>query len=353
MYLVHWPPIALYRAYTLSELSYGVSALLAVITVLLTVLLHYQVERRFYRRGAAIYTGWRGVPLLSATAALLFCASLYVVQIQADHVSQRQVVLSSEAIKSYKGRRYQLKKRHCHIDHLADEGRCPTPQERNVLFIGNSHEVDGFNILAAALPTDNRQFWVLFGNTNACDNLEATAEWATSSSAQCQSRLDKLRASLETNKWQTIIYSARRPAKRDKLPVITMLEAMKRRFPSLSIVVIDDYITTKESCGSLINQWGSALACKDPRYVEFFPGMHPSSDIYIYRDRLNKLATAWVSKTDLLCSSSNIRDCEVTTPDGHPIFVDRHHLTFEFATYVGGLLQQQNPSWLATLSRQH
>jgi peptidoglycan/LPS O-acetylase OafA/YrhL len=351
MYLAHWPPIALYRAYTLSELSYGVSAMLAAITVLLTLLLHYQVERRFYRRGAVRDTGWRGVPALSASAALLFCVSLYVVQIQADQVSQRQVVLSADAIKNYKTGRWQLTKRHCRIDQFADGERCPNPQERNLLFIGNSLEPDGFNIFAAALPTDSRQYWARFGTTNGCDNLEATAEWATSSTTKCQTRLDKLLASLETNNWQTIIYSAARPAIQNKLPLITVLETMKRRIPSLAIIVIDDYIITKEDCGSLINNWGSALACRDPLHAAYFPGMFPQRDIY--RDRLNKLATAWVSKTDLLCSSPDIRDCEVTTPDGHPMSVDTLHLTFEFATYVGELLRQQNPNWLIKLSRQH
>ena len=351
MYLVHWPPIALYRAYTLSELSYGVSALLAVITVLLTLLLHYQVERRFYQRGVVKNTSWRGAPTVSASIALLLCLSLYFVHIQADRVSQRQALLSAEVIESYQKGRFQLIRRHCRIDQLTDAKRCPNPQERDLLFIGNSHEPDGFNILAAALPTDNRQSWVRFGATNECDNLKATAEWATSSSDQCQARLEKLWASLETNKWRTIIYSARRPAVQNKLPLITVLETMKRRVPSLSIIVIDDYISTKEHCGSIINQWGSALACKDSRHVDYFPGMFPQDDIY--RDRLNNLATAWVSKTDLLCSSPNIRDCEVTTPDGHPMFIDSHHLTFEFATYFGELLRQQNPSWLTKLSGQH
>ena len=46
MYLVHWPPIALYHAYTLSELTYGVSAALGALTVLLTLLLHHQVENQ-------------------------------------------------------------------------------------------------------------------------------------------------------------------------------------------------------------------------------------------------------------------------------------------------------------------
>ena len=58
MYLAHWPPIALYRAYTLQELTPTIQALLAVATLLLTLVLHYGVERRFYVRASGQPSGW-------------------------------------------------------------------------------------------------------------------------------------------------------------------------------------------------------------------------------------------------------------------------------------------------------
>lgn len=347
MYLVHWPPIALYRAYTLSDLSYGVSAALGGLTLLLTAILHYQVERRFYRRNMENHAGWSGVPAISAFTALLLCLALITLQIRADLVSQRDIILSAEKISAYKSGRFQLTRRHCRIDQLNDPSRCANPEDPKVLFIGNSHEPDGFNIFASALPNDNRQSWVQFGATNDCDNLQASMDWAVSTSAECQTRLDLLRHSLTKKQWRTVVYSARHPAIKNKLPLITMLETMKREVPSLSVIVIDDYISTKQHCASIINQTGSAIACKDPSHVEFFPGMFPKGEIY--RQRLEELATEWVRKTDLLCMSDSIRDCHVATPDGHPMFVDSHHLTFEFASYIGDLLRQRNPEWLQNL----
>ena len=128
---------------------------------------------------------------------------------------------------------------------------------------------------------------------------------------------------------------------------MTMLETMKKEVPSLSVIIIDDYISTKHDCASIINQTGSAIACKDSIHVAFFPGMYPGAEIY--RQRLEELAAEWVRKTDLLCMSDSIRDCQVVTPDGHPMFVDSHHLTFEFASYIGDLLRQTNPEWLQNL----
>jgi peptidoglycan/LPS O-acetylase OafA/YrhL len=350
MYLVHWPPIALYRAYTLSELSYGVSAVLGGVTLLLTLFLHYQVERRFYQRHARKSTGWGGVPAISGGIALLLCVALATLQIRADLVSQRQAVLSAEQIKAYKSGRFQLIRRHCRIDQLSDPNRCANPEQRTVLFIGNSHEPDGFNILASALPDNNHQSWVRFGATNECANLQAIADWAVSTSVECQARLDQLRESSKNGQWQTIVYSARRPAIQNKLPLITILETMKKETASLSVIVIDDYISTKQECASIINQTGSAIGCKDSRHLDFFPGMHPEEEVY--RQRVENLATDWIKKTDLLCTSNSIRDCQVVTPDGHPMFIDSHHLTFEFASYIGDLLRRENPEWLQTLGSQ-
>ena len=53
MYLVHWPLIALYRYRYGVELQFQDQLILAAATLVLTVALHYMVERRFYQRAPA------------------------------------------------------------------------------------------------------------------------------------------------------------------------------------------------------------------------------------------------------------------------------------------------------------
>ena len=347
MYLVHWPPIALYRAYTLSDLNYGVSAALGVLTVLLTLLLHHQVERRFYRRGMERPIGWRVASRRLAGLMMALCILFAVMLDNPDRFSKYKVTLTAETVEQYKQGRFRLVRGHCRIDLLDNPRRCPDAKGRNVLFIGNSHEPDGFNVLAAALPDNSRGSWVRFGSTGDCGQLRTAGGWVASSSADCQSRLDKLRASIEPQQWHTVIYSARHPGFADKLPLITILEAMKQQIPSLSIIVVEDYISTTEDCASIINQSGDRQACGYPSNVRFFPGMEPERDIY--RHRLEALASGWINKKDLLCSSDEVLDCQVVSPDGHPMFVDQHHLTFEFAVHIGELVRQQNPEWLRAI----
>ena len=347
MYLVHWPPIALYHAYTLSELTYGVSAALGALTVLLTLLLHHQVERRFYKRTMERPTGWGVAPRRLAGLVMALCILFVLMHDNPDRFSKYNVTLTAETVEKYKQGRFRLVRGHCRVDLLDNPRRCSDPRDRDVLFIGNSHEADGFNVLAAALPDNSRESWVRFGSTGDCGQLKVVEGWVTSSSADCQRRLDQLYASIEVQQWHTVIYSARHPGFADKLPLITVLEAMKQQIPSLSIIVVEDYISTTKDCASIINQSGDRQACGYPRNVRFFPGMERERDIY--RRRLETLASGWISKKDLLCSSGEVRDCQVVSPEGHPMFVDQHHLTFEFAVYVGKLVRQQNPEWLQAI----
>lgn len=64
---------------------------------------------------------------------------------------------------------------------------------------------------------------------------------------------------------------------------------------------------------------------------------------------LEEITDHFFDKMALLCPSGQIDSCAGTTTDGHPIAVDRHHLTFEFATFIGERLKADNPEWLQRL----
>ena len=75
MYLVHWPPIALYLSVTQHGITDAARLGLGALTLVLTVLLHYGVESRFYRRGEHRTGHWGGAitGLLVASALLGIC----------------------------------------------------------------------------------------------------------------------------------------------------------------------------------------------------------------------------------------------------------------------------------------
>ena len=191
--LVHWPPIGLYVP-TLSLTHLWRPAALGVLTVFLTLLLHYQVERRFYERGIERSVGW-GVALRRLAGLVTALCIVFALMLDnPDRFSKYKVTLTAEDIEKYKQGRFRLVRGHCRIDLLDNPRRCPAAEGRNLLFIGNSHEPDGFNVLAAALPDNSRRSWVRFGSTGDCGQLGAVGDWVASSAADCQNRIDKLHA---------------------------------------------------------------------------------------------------------------------------------------------------------------
>ena len=347
LYLVHWPPIVLYRHYSVTELTPEITVGLALATLILALVLHYGVERQFYRRGHNTATPWRGIPSYTLGGSILLAALLFGLHQNPDQFAYQRVLLSAEAIQDYKSHRFSLTRHVCRIDTVGSNERCPLPDTSAVLFLGNSHEDDGYNITVAALGTDTHRPFIRFGSVNDCRDFEVDGDWASSSNPACQLRLAALRKSLVSTTWHTIIYSARRPYAENKRPLITMLEAIRLEQPRTNIVLIEDYLSTHRECASLINEYGSSKACGELENLAGLPGV--LDEYRPLEERANAVSNVKLNKLELLCSGQIPASCPTETPLGHPMSMDEHHLTFEFAQWIGEKLAERNPPWLQTL----
>ena len=177
LYLVHWPPIVLYRHYSLTDLTPGVTVGLAVITLVLTLLLHYGIEQKFYRRGHYSNQSWRGLACYILGSSVLLAVLLFGASQNPDRFISRDVLLSAETVQNYKSRRFDLTQEACRIDELGAAQGCPIPEAGAVLFFGNYHEVDGYNIIASALEKNSHKPLVVFGTTNGCRDLTVESNW--------------------------------------------------------------------------------------------------------------------------------------------------------------------------------
>ena len=128
MYLAHWPPIALYRAYTLQELTPTIQALLAVATLLLTLVLHYGVERRFYVRASGQPSGWhKGASLTLGSALIMALLLLLPTQMPDTFTRRGDVLLSAADIEGYQQGRFEWVRRQCRVDSAGVLERCSLP----------------------------------------------------------------------------------------------------------------------------------------------------------------------------------------------------------------------------------
>ena len=347
LYLVHWPPIVLYRHYSLSDLTPEIKVALAVITLVLTLLLHYGIEQKFYRRGHYSNTSWRGLAGYTLGSSLVLAVLLFTVSEDPDRFISGEVLLSAETIQDYQSRRFDLTRKACRIDKLGETERCPIPEAGAVLFLGNSHEVDGYNMIAGALGTGRHRPLVVFGSTNGCRDLSVETDWMRSEDSSCQRRINALRGSLARVQWHTVIYSARRPYGGNKEPLVTVLETLHHQQPNTHIVVIEDYLSTRRGCASLINEFESAKACATLKHLSGLPGLIEESTPF--KERVAAITDSKLDKVALLCGESLPDSCPTQTPLGHPMSIDEHHLTLEFAQWTGEQLAEKNPFWLQAL----
>lgn len=273
-----------------------------------------------------------------------------------DSWAQREAVLSAERIRNYQIHRSHLTRATCHITELDNTGQCPQPLVDPILVIGNSHEVDGVNILVSALPSNAKNTVVMFGSIHMkCDDRHVVDGWPYSENEECNARFIALREALKTVDWHAVVYSARSPYAENKAVVVPMLEALKAKQPDLPIIVFGSYISNREDCAIITNASGTPLACLEPENVVFFDGKPPSAkdasqSLQYFADDIKSLTTAYFDKVGLLCPDRALEKCPATTPDGHPMFVDRHHLTYEFAAWMGERLAESNPQWLQDLA---
>jgi peptidoglycan/LPS O-acetylase OafA/YrhL len=347
MYLVHWPPIVLYRHYSVTDLTPEVKASLGVLTVALTLILHYGVEQKFYRRGYHFKPQWRGLAGYILSSSLVLAVVLLVMSQNTDRVISRKALLPAEIVQDYKSRRFKLTKNACGIQELGATKRCSIPDVPAVLFLGNSHEVDGYNIVTSALAGDPHRPLIVFGSINNCRTLTIERNWVRSSDSACQLRFSALLNSLHDVKWHTVIYSARRPYAENKEPLITVLETIHAQQPNVHIVVIEDYLSTKRECASLINKFESTRACATIDHLSGLPGVIEESRPF--QERAWAITNSKLDKVALLCGGKLPESCPAQTPQGHPMSMDEHHLTLEFAQWVGEQLAEINPPWLQAL----
>lgn len=347
LYLVHWPPIAFYYSATLREMTPGAQLALGALSIILAIALHHGVERRFYSRGMGRQMRWHSSATYTLGAALLATLILVPAQFTPERFTTKKVVLSADQIAEYSSNRYRLISKVCRIDELGRDQNCPNTEEPSVLFIGNSHEPDAFNIIAAAVGSANLRPSVLFGTINGCSDLIVTEDWVSTPNFDCQERLSALRASLQTTHWHTIVYGARKPYAKNKEPLVQILETIRANQPGSRLVLIDDYLSTTRPCAALINHFGSSKLCGAASYIEGLPGF---SDYEMpMRPRLEAIIDVSLDKTALLCGDILPSSCPTQTPDGHPFSIDQHHLTFEFAQWIGAKLSNEHPQWLEAL----
>jgi len=345
LYLVHWPIVVLYRYEFGLDLNLTEQALLATVMLIATVALHYGVERRFYTRSSG-EVGIGGVT--AGTFALrTLAASLIVTAIAStawlgNGWSWRfeSLSLTAEEIEAGKGARYDLWRKGCALAHLDDTDRCHLDRPIQVLLLGNSHEPDGYNFMLGGYGHRDDINYVKFGTTNGCAGIfEDGGNWA-SSNEECNRRIGMLFNPAFINTIDVVVYSANQPFSGNKGTFVSLLTSMKGANKNLRVITYGGYINTSVECARLLNETGATDACALPENVVYFESDPTAGALFA---EIAGLTDHYIDRVGLLCDGRRLDRCETRTPEGVPMFYDKHHSSFEFAVYSGERYAQAHP----------
>ncbi|MEM9530681.1 MAG: acyltransferase family protein [Pseudomonadota bacterium] len=353
LYLVHWPVVSLYKNAATVELSVQSRWVLGLVMLILTVILHYGVETRFYRRsvrvgGASKSAGRNTQPLWPVGIVAVLAAGLGIHAWQGDGWRWRypNLQLSAEDIRLGVQRRWSDSSNACQIADLMSEQGCVTPPQEPVLVLGNSHEPDGYNFLRTAAPELPSENIVVFGTTNGCGELIVRGAEVSATNAACNERLAALQASFQRVPWRAVVYSANHPFHNNKVALLALLEALDRQQPEVRIITIGGYFNTVKNCAHYTNEFATTDACAWPEHVQPVPF---DPELWPLWDRFSALTDHYLDRIGLLCGELVPQSCLTQTPDGIPVFYDQHHMSYEFARMAGEMYARARPNWFSNL----
>ena len=343
LYLVHWPVFVFYRYSVLQEPGAGIIALLILVTFVLAYLLHEWVETPFYKRGSLATQApeMRAAFIPSSIGAMVVLALLGLQISRSDGWAWRQpTALTAGQVEQGKQQRYQYWDVNCSITDPKAPA-CKMDRPLQVLFIGNSHELDALNIFRAAYGSDDSINFIKFGTLNGCDVKVRNGVPVTDvSSRQCRERMAMLSSRSFVSKLDVVVYGSYRPFSHTKRPSFLILKRLKEMNNGIKFVVMGGYFVSGEPCAEVIARFGTAARCKDRIALD----ERDRSELK-EKDLVDYL---YIDKMKLLCPDGTIESCKFEAY-GEPMFYDKHHLSFSFSRYVGEKMAVAYQSELAAL----
>ena len=351
MYLVHWPLIVLYRYYHGLELHIADQLTLAASILVATCILHYGIERRFYRRSknsdkdvAAISNNQFA---LRTVGVSVFLAAITANAWLSNGWAWRfpTIHLSTEQIEAGKQKRFNKTVRVCRLANL-NAASCDMEADIQIVVLGNSSEVDGYNFMSAAYGEDPDVNLILFGNANRCAPVRGVLSGFVTDYANCQNVLDKLFEPAFLGRLDIIVYAANQPYGANKALFLQILQALKEARPAIKIVTFGGYINTVRPCTHYVNKTGTSDSCAAPENVSYFADKIMEKPLH---EAFNNLESYYIDRVALLCRNRALETCRTRAHDGTPLLYDRVHYSLPFSAMSGRLFAKQHPLLLTKL----
>lgn len=335
LYLVHWPLLVFYGYYRLEPLQPLEHCALLALTFFLSILMYYKVELPLRKNAPSMnHPAPQKTFVLTMTSVMLVLSLTGMYSYSVGGVTPfNKDAMSVSTITKGKNDRFNLTRKGCNLNRLRDTSYCDKSKPYQILVIGNSHEVDGYNAFTQVYPGDADVNLISFGALNTCHiNFTAGVPVSPALYNRCKPRTELLNDEEFVSGLDGVVLSFNRPfAERNRI-AWRILHHLRSINPNVPIVVMGGYINTLYSCTDLYHRLGSFKNCKSPRYASYNPFIEADLIATAGSPALGEYL--FIDKTSLLCSGSTLETCQIEAA-GEPAFYDNHHLSLPFARLLG------------------
>jgi peptidoglycan/LPS O-acetylase OafA/YrhL len=331
LYLYHWPIIFYtnYFDFDLNNFEYALTV--SVLTLMLALISYHFVEKPFRHIKQGLLPRILMVSFVATVAVSLATLSGGIHSFNS----------SNELIGSSENRSYFRDSSGCEITTADKSGNCDWKAEKQLLFLGNSHNLDGYNIFSY-LYSDNPGYNFIFGgnsNPNYCAYQYVEESSAFSSkNGKCAFGAKKLSSKKFVENIDVVIVSYFKLRDMGIFHRKQILE-LTRLNPKIKVFIVGGFIGLRpDRCENLINKTGNLDACKDDRYVTYWGD---NEFDWIKKQPYYKVGNIhYIDRVKLLCGQDKkLEQCKVR--DGKDLFFyDGDHFSLTGAKYVAEQLRE-------------
>ena len=335
-YLVHWPIVTLYKIKTGADLANYEQLFIFLSALVSAYLMYVFVERpfrkkSFFKSQEEISGAMVG---LVATSISLFFSLVVILVVYLDGLPLRKSVqITSVNIQSpeemSRARRFLLKKSCQNFKKL----KCGKVKRnrRNVLVIGDSHTLDGLNIMHEVYPKAN----FLVAYAPGCAPLLDLSGVKRAKKTCADKNVERFMWLKELNGLDEVVFSMRLSNDR-VLPLINTIEVLQS----------DGYTVSVIGAGPIYSERVYDLVFRNRQKsiveVNEIVQSHMDPEIFNVDEQLRPIIAKgggeFYDKLSFICPQ---KKCKLTTKEREIFIFDKHHMTLSGASEVGKYLASE------------
>lgn len=328
LYLYHWPVIV-FSKYQLNDLNDSYLYLFIIsISLILSVLSYYLIEKPFRFSKSSL------IPVLFSILVIsVFLTSSFVKTVMIDSFNYEGEIIKKSIKESLDEQVLFIQKNGCRIDNTGKSENCDWSAENQILFFGNSHNLNSYNMFYAFLNNNHKYNLIYPGDVPEC--IDESLHEVKKEEDICRYgvdtlTLDKFVTSIDVlvvNFFNIRVYGEKH------MPIIN---EMRKLNPELKIIVIGGFIGTRpHNCRELINKHENLDMCRNHKFVSYWG---EDDTQWILSQDFAKDRFLYVDTVELLCGKEKKLNNCITRAGKDLMFYDGDHFSSHGSNYLSHLM---------------